>query len=68
VQLLWLAGFLKKGLVNCDVDFGSPGYWLAFCFQALGAVSAESCGRDSFAEAAGFSQLRFGLSAEANDH
>jgi hypothetical protein len=37
-------------------------FWLArilagFLFQALGAVSAESCGRDSFAEAAGFRQL-----------
>jgi len=57
--------------VNCDVNFGLPGYWMQdtgwLSVSSLGAVSAESCGRDSFVEAAGFSQLRFGLSAEADD-
>jgi hypothetical protein len=60
----------RKSLVNCDVNFGSPGYWIQdtglLSVSGLGAVSAESCGRDSFTEAAGFCQLRFGLSAEAD--
>jgi hypothetical protein len=62
----------EKSLVNCDVNFGSPGYWIQhtglLSVSGLGAVSAESCGRDSFTKAAGFRQLRFGLSAEADDH
>jgi hypothetical protein len=40
--------------------------WLSV--SSLGAVSAESCGRDSFAESAGFGQLRFGSPAKADDH
>jgi len=61
-----------KSRVNCDVNFGSPGYWMQdtgwLSVSSLGAVSAESCGRDSFTEGAGFSQRRFGLSAEADEH
>ena len=43
--------------------------WLArilvgFLFHTLGAASAESYGRDRFAENAGFGQHRFGTSAE----
>jgi len=63
---------LRKSLVNCDVNFGLPGYWIQdtglLSVSGLGAVSAESCGRDSFVESAGFGQLRFGLSAAADDH
>jgi hypothetical protein len=69
-QLVWLAGF-SKSLVDCDVNFGSLGTWIQdtgwLSVSSLGAVSAESCGRDSFVESAGFGQLRFGLSAEADD-
>jgi acyl dehydratase len=58
--------------VNCDVNFGLPGYWIQdtgwLSVSILGAVSAESCGRDSFAESAGFGQLRFGSPAKADDH
>jgi len=62
----------RKSRVNCDVNFGSPGYWIQdtgwLSVSGLGAESAESCGRDSFVESAGISQPRFGLSAEADDH
>jgi hypothetical protein len=67
-QLLWLQDSCK-GQVNCDVNFGSPGYWIQdagwLSVSSLGAVSAESCGRDSAAESAGIGQLRFGLSARS---
>jgi hypothetical protein len=67
-----LAGWIldKPGELRCK--FGSLGYWTQdtgwLSVSILGAVSAESCGRDSFVEAAGFSQRRFGLSAEADEH
>jgi hypothetical protein len=61
VSQVALATNLRKSLVDCDVNFGSPdtGYRIPglLSVSGLGAVSAESCGRDSFAEAAGFRQL-----------
>jgi len=71
VAVVWLAGFWKRpGELRCEL--GSLGYWIQdtgwLSVSGLGAVSAESCGRDSFAEAAGYSQRRFGLSAEADEH
>jgi hypothetical protein len=61
-----------KEPVDCDVnlarlDTGKQDTgWLSV--SSLGAVSAESCGRDSFfAESAGFGQLWSGLSAAADD-
>jgi hypothetical protein len=60
---------LKDSQVDCDESFlarQSSG-WLSV--SGLGAVSAESYGRDSFCrKSAGLGQLRFGLSAEADDH
>jgi hypothetical protein len=62
VSQVALATNLRKSLVDCDVNFlalRDTGYRIPglLSVSGLGAVSAESCGRDSFAEAAGFRQL-----------
>jgi hypothetical protein len=58
--LLWLLD-LRKSLVNCDVNFGLPGYWIQdtglLSVSGLGAVSAESCGRDSLRKLLDFASL-----------
>jgi len=56
----------KLGELRCEFLARQDTGWLSV--SSLGAVSAESCGRDSFVESAGFGQLRFGLSAAADDH
>jgi hypothetical protein len=60
-SILEKPGELRRKFLACQ-DTG------LLSVSGLGAVSAESCGRDSFVESAGFGQLRFGLSAAADDH
>jgi len=50
---------------DCDESLArQDSGWLSV--SGLGAVSAESYGRDSFAESAGLGQLRFGPSAQTD--
>jgi hypothetical protein len=58
--------------VNCDANFGSPGDWK----QDTGWLSVSAWARRALNLAEetvlrnllGFGQLRFGMSAEADDH
>jgi hypothetical protein len=68
--LLWLGRILEKSLVNCDVNFGSPGQdriLAGFLFQAWARRALNLAEETVFEELLIFDQQRFSLSAEESD-